>query len=141
MFAKSCRATRTSIKPISATIPRKGCAPGIVTNPMNISTAPMPPKFLLDSRVIFFRIKAFFIPLFIGSCQMTSRAIMFHGYDYISCFLTLFHILVSLDNPFQRVASINDRPKLSRLDKLFEKENVFLSVFWNRKYNFFASKY
>ena len=50
-----------------------------------------------------------------------SVAIMLHSYDYISLFVPFVDIPVSLDNLFQRIASIYDRFYLSRLNKLFEE--------------------
>ncbi len=47
---------------------------------------------------------------------------MFHSYDYMSLFVSFFNIPVSLDNLFQRIASIYDRFYLSRLNKLFEED-------------------
>ena len=47
--------------------------------------------------------------------------IMFHGYDYVSLFLPCFDIPVSLGNLFQRVASIDDRFYLARLQHIFEE--------------------
>jgi hypothetical protein len=61
-----------------------------------------------------------------------------HSYDYISCFLTRFNILVRLDNLFQRVASINYRLELSSLDQLLEEDSVFLTVFWDWKNDLLA---
>lgn len=43
---------------------------------------------------------------------------MFHSYDYISLFVPFFDIPVSLGSLFQRIASINDRFYLSRLNSL-----------------------
>ena len=46
---------------------------------------------------------------------------MFHSDDDISLFVPFFDIPVSLDNLFQRIASIYDRFYLPRLNKLFEE--------------------
>ena len=53
--------------------------------------------------------------------NLLAFVIMFHSYDYISLFVPFFDIPVSLGNLFQRIASINDRFYLSRLNKLFEE--------------------
>ena len=50
---------------------------------------------------------------------------MFHSDDDISLFVPFFDIPVSLDNLFQRIASIDDRFYLSRLNKLFEEDQIF----------------
>jgi len=47
--------------------------------------------------------------------------IMSHSYDYISLFVPFFDIPVSLGSLFQRIASINDRFYLPRLNQLFEE--------------------
>ncbi len=46
---------------------------------------------------------------------------MLQSDDYISIFVSFVDIPVSLGNLFQRIASINDRFYLSRLNKLFEE--------------------
>ena len=46
---------------------------------------------------------------------------MFQSYNYISRFLPFFNIAMSLGSLFQRIASINDRFYLPRLNKLFEE--------------------
>jgi len=46
---------------------------------------------------------------------------MFQSYYYISSFVPFFNIAMSLGNLFQRIASVNDRFYLSRLNKLFEE--------------------
>jgi hypothetical protein len=43
------------------------------------------------------------------------------SYNYISLFVSFIDIPVSLDNLFQRIASIYDRFYLPRLNKLFEE--------------------
>ena len=45
---------------------------------------------------------------------------MFHSNDYISLFVSFVDIPVSLDNLFQRIASIYDRFYLSRFNQLLE---------------------
>ena len=72
---------------------------------------------------------------------LSGLVIMPHNYDYISYFLPCLDVPVSFGNLFQRIASIYYWSKLSCLNKLFEKKNVFFSLFWNRKYNFFSAKY
>ena len=50
-----------------------------------------------------------------------------HSYDYISLFMRPFvDIFVSLGRMFQRIGSIDDRFYLSRLNKLFEENEVFI---------------
>lgn len=49
-------------------------------------------------------------------------ALMFNSYDYISLFASSFDIPVSLNDLFQRIASINYRFYLLSLDKLFEEK-------------------
>ena len=51
--------------------------------------------------------------------------IMFHSYDYIPLFVSCFDIPVSLGSLFQLVTSIYNRFYLPRLNKLFEKEQIF----------------
>ena len=49
-------------------------------------------------------------------------AIVPHSDDYISLFVPLFDIPMSLDNVLQRIASINDRfylPRLNPWEKVF----------------------
>ena len=53
---------------------------------------------------------------------------MGHRDDDISLFVSCVDIPVSLGDLFQRIASINDRFYLSRLNKLFEEIDAF-SVF------------
>ena len=53
--------------------------------------------------------------------RLLGFAIMFHSNDYISLFVSCFDIPVSLGNLFQRIASIDDRFYLSRLNQLFEE--------------------
>ena len=60
-----------------------------------------------------------------GAGGKTGRAflgfvMMFHSDDYISLFMSFIHIAMRLGSLFQRIASINDRFYLSRLDQLFE---------------------
>jgi hypothetical protein len=50
---------------------------------------------------------------------------MGHRDDDIALFVSCFDIPVSLGNLFQRIASIDDRLYLSRLDQLFEELEVF----------------
>ncbi len=45
---------------------------------------------------------------------------MLHSYDYISCFLSCFDILVSLDNLFERIFSIYHCLEFSFLNELFD---------------------
>lgn len=47
--------------------------------------------------------------------------VMFHSYYYFSSSVAFFIIAVSLGSLFQRIASIDDRFYLSRLNKLFDK--------------------
>ena len=47
--------------------------------------------------------------------------VLFHRDDYISLFVSCFDIPVSLDNLFQRIASVYDRLYLSRFNQLFEE--------------------
>ena len=49
-------------------------------------------------------------------------AVLFHRDDDIALFVSCFDIPVSLDNLFQRIASINDWFYLSRFNQLFEEE-------------------
>ena len=53
-----------------------------------------------------------------------SPAIMFHSDDNIFLFMSLFDIPVSLGDLFQRIASINDRFYLPRLNQLCEEDKV-----------------
>ncbi len=46
-------------------------------------------------------------------------------YDDISLFVPFFDIPVSLGNLFQRIASIDDRFDLSRLNKFFDENQIF----------------
>ena len=50
---------------------------------------------------------------------------MLHSYDYMSLFMSLFDIPVSLDHLLQRIAPIYDCFYLSRFNKLFKKDKVF----------------
>jgi hypothetical protein len=50
---------------------------------------------------------------------------MLHRDDYISLFVTCFDITVRLDDLFQRIASINDRFYLPRLNELCKKDKIF----------------
>jgi len=50
---------------------------------------------------------------------------VFHRNDHISLFMPFVNIPVRLDDLLQRIASINDRFHLSRLDQFFEHEQVF----------------
>ena len=50
---------------------------------------------------------------------------MFHSDDDISLFVPFFDIPVRLGHLFQRIASINDRFYLPRLNQLFEEEQIF----------------
>jgi hypothetical protein len=47
---------------------------------------------------------------------------MFHSYDYISLFMALFDIPVSLGSLFQRITSVNDRFYLLRLNKVLQRK-------------------
>ncbi len=49
------------------------------------------------------------------------RSMLFHSYDYIALFVSFFDIPVGFGSLFQRIASINDRLYLSRLNQLFEE--------------------
>ena len=51
---------------------------------------------------------------------LSGLVIMFHSNDYISLFVSFINIPVSLDNLFQRIASVNDRFYLPRLNEFFE---------------------
>jgi len=57
----------------------------------------------------------------VNCSALSGFVIMFHSYDYIPLFVPFFDISVSLDNLFQRIASIYDRFYLPRLNKLFEE--------------------
>ena len=57
----------------------------------------------------------------VGCSAMSGYVILLHSDDYMTLFVSCFYIPVSLDNLFQRIASINDRLYLSRLNKLFEE--------------------
>ena len=50
---------------------------------------------------------------------------MLHSDDDISLFVPCFDIPVSLGNLFQRIASIDDRFYLPRLNKLPEENQIF----------------
>ena len=50
---------------------------------------------------------------------------MSHSYDYISLLVSFIDIPVSLNNLFQRIASIYHRFQLSRLNKLSEENQIF----------------
>ena len=49
-------------------------------------------------------------------------AFLFHCDDYLSSGVSRFDVTVRLGNLLQRIASINDRSNLPRLDELFEKD-------------------
>jgi hypothetical protein len=50
---------------------------------------------------------------------------LFQSDDNISLFVPLLDIAMSLGSLFQGVASINDRLYLSRLNKLFEQDQIY----------------
>ena len=56
----------------------------------------------------------------VGYSALSGFVVMFHSYDYIALFMPFIDILVSLDNLFQRIASVNDRFYLPRLSEFFE---------------------
>ena len=60
------------------------------------------------------------------------------SYDYISLFVSFFDIPVSLGSLFQWIAFINDRPYLSRLNKLFEENEIFRILACHSNYDFLA---
>ena len=47
--------------------------------------------------------------------------VVFHSYDHIPLFVSFVDIPVSLGDLFKRIASINDRFYLSRLNEIFEQ--------------------
>ena len=49
---------------------------------------------------------------------------MSHNYDDISLFVSFFDIPMSLGDLLQRIASIDDRSRLSRLNELFEEDQI-----------------
>ena len=61
----------------------------------------------------------------VGCSALLGFAVVSHSDDYISLFVPCFDIPVSLDNLFQRIASIYDRFDLPRLNKLFEENQMF----------------
>ena len=48
-----------------------------------------------------------------------------HSYDDISLLVSSFDIPMSLGNLLQWIAPIDDRPQLSRLNELFEEDEIF----------------
>ena len=56
----------------------------------------------------------------VGYSALSSFFVMFHSNDYIALFVPFIDIPVSLDNLFQRIASVNDRFYLPRLSEFFE---------------------
>ena len=55
-----------------------------------------------------------------GIAGFSGFVVMLHGYDHVSLFVPGFDVPVSLGSLFQRVASINDRLYLPRLNELSE---------------------
>ena len=50
---------------------------------------------------------------------------MSHSYYYIPLFVPFIHISVSLDDLFQRIASVYDRSKMALFDYLFHSDKIF----------------
>ena len=66
---------------------------------------------------------------------------MFHRDDNMSRFVPLFDIAVGLGCLFQRIASIYDCFDLSRLNTLFEENQIFCALRRQRTYHFFTAVY
>ena len=64
---------------------------------------------------------------------------MLHSYDYISHCVPFCNIAMSLGSLFQWIASTDDRFKLSRLNKLFEENEIFRILAYYSKYYFLAT--
>ena len=58
------------------------------------------------------------------------RSLLVHRDDDIALFVSCFDIPVSLDNLFQRIASINDWFDLSRFNQLCEEIQIFTLELW-----------
>ena len=63
---------------------------------------------------------------------------MFYSYYYVSLFVPFINISVGLGSLFQRIDFIYDGFYLSRLNKLFEKNQICNSFGWCPKYYFLA---
>ncbi len=57
----------------------------------------------------------------------------------VSCLLLRFDVLRGLDHLLQRVAPIDDRPVLPRLDELLEEEDVLLRCPLDPEHHFLVS--
>ena len=64
----------------------------------------------------------------VGGSAQSGFVIMLHSYDHIPLFVPCFDVPVSLGSLFQRIASVYNRLYLSRLNELFEVNQIFSLV-------------
>jgi hypothetical protein len=60
-------------------------------------------------------------------------------YHYVSLFVPFVNIAMSFGSLFERIASIDDRSDLTRLDQLFEKEQILFTIDGYPDNNLFAA--
>ena len=86
-----------------------------------------------ESQLILLSWFTFFVTVFLPSAYRLRPVyacslgiiVMFYSYNYVPLFVPCFDIPVSLNNLFQRIASVYNRFQLSRFNKLLKENQIF----------------